>query len=203
MIGIIDCNIGNLGSISNILSLLSVEHIIVTQPSQFDLCDKYIFPGVGAFDSVASNIAKSGLFDQLENHVVHKGKYILGICVGLQIFCRQSEEGICTGFGWFEADVKKFQPQQGFKVPHMGWNKISHSGEIAIFEGVMSDLSRFYFLHSYYVDSATPEQHALSSYHVPFASSVQKNNIIGVQFHPEKSHKYGIQLLSNFVGLKS
>ena len=203
MIGIIDCDIGNIGSINNIFSILNIDHKVVKTAEDYEKCDRFVFPGVGAFDTVANKVAQCGAAEHLETQIVGKGKYVLGICVGMQIMCRGSEEGRLPGFGWFDTEVKKFKPDAKRKTPHMGWNKVTDPGGMDIFEGILSEYSRFYFLHSYHVQNVDGCQNAITRYGENFTCAFQKDNMIGVQFHPEKSHKYGISLFKNFAELKS
>lgn len=201
-IGIIDYGMGNIGSIQRKLSLLNVKNIIVNDKSTLAKVDKLILPGVGHFGSAMEQIKKLDLQESLNDAVLVNKKPILGICLGMQLMAGFSEEGNQKGLGWFDAEVCKFSPvkPQEFKIPHIGWNEIYFQKKSLLSEGI--DDFDFFFVHSYYF-KCTNQKDILttSSYDIEFVSAVEKDNIFGCQFHPEKSHKQGEVLLRNFINL--
>lgn len=204
MIGIVNYGSGNIQAIANIYSRLNIETKIITNPSELCEAEKLILPGVGAFDETMKQLIDSGLKEELDNLVFIKKKPILGICVGMQIMAESSEEGTLDGLGWIKGRVKKFD-MSWFKekpyLPHMGWNTITPKIEHPIFFNLDSEQG-FYFVHSYYYECADDSNIlATSDYGIEFSSAVYNNNIFGMQFHPEKSHSNGIQLLENFTKL--
>ena len=202
MIVVIDYGLGNLGSILNMLKKIQAQAIISQSPQQILKADKLILPGVGSFDNGMKNISELGLRDVLNLKVVKEKTPILGICLGLQLFSEASEEGGLAGLAWLKARTIRFRVENSpnhLRVPHMGWNSVKKTKDSAMLNGFNEDW-RFYFVHSYHV-VVDDESDALlkTHYGYDFVSAVQKDNIIGVQFHPEKSHKFGMQLLKNFV----
>lgn len=201
MIVIVDYKTGNLGSIQNMLRKIGVQSLISDKKKDLEEASKLILPGVGSFDYGMLKLEELQLIDVLHRKVLDEKTPLLGICLGAQLCCLTSEEGVKPGFGWIKAHVKKFPTQQNgkrFPVPHMGWDFIKTEKESKLFEGITD--ARFYFVHSYYID-CTEKQDILGSnvYSTAYQSSFEKNNIIGVQFHPEKSHKFGQKLLKNFI----
>jgi imidazole glycerol-phosphate synthase subunit HisH len=200
MIAIIDYEMGNLGSIRNMLAKLGFQSEITKDPERIAAADRLILPGVGAFDAGMESLERSGLIPILNKRVLDERVPTLGICLGMQLMCRRSEEGKCGGLGWIAADVVRFQPADStIKVPHMGWNVVVPAQPAALIEG-MPDESRFYFVHSYFVRCELPSDVLLTSSHgQPFHAAFRHDNLWGVQFHPEKSHRFGMQLLRNFA----
>jgi imidazole glycerol-phosphate synthase subunit HisH len=203
MIVIIDYRMGNPGSILNMLKKIGVPAIISSQPDQIWAADKLILPGVGAFDAGMANIKELGLLDLLNEAVLVQKKYILGVCLGMQLMARSSEEGVLPGLGWIEADSVRFRfqgQQNHLRIPHMGWNEVSVCKNNTLFKGLEG--AHFYFVHSYHLVCDHPDNViAYTSYGYDFASAIRHDNILGTQFHPEKSHKYGMRLYQNFIGL--
>ena len=201
MIAIINYGLGNVGSIHNMLNFLGVESKIIDSPSQLKDADKIILPGVGSFDRAIQQFNSSGMRELVEQLVVEVGIPILGVCVGMQMLANSSEEGKLPGLGWVDGNVKKFNVTsmlQSQNLPHMGWNNVRSEMEDGLFND-MKGKKRFYFLHSYYFDCFQESNIiGLTDYGFHFTSAIKKNNIFGVQFHPEKSHHYGAQLLKNF-----
>lgn len=204
MISVIDCGLGNVGSIINMLKRLRVEAQCVSTPEQVAKSDKLILPGVGAFDYGMSRLQELSLVGVLNEAVLERRVPILGICLGLQMFTRGSEEGKRPGLGWIAGDTVRFrfpQSEPQLKVPHMGWNSI----EIPQPDSLLQNLPvepRFYFVHSYHlVCDDSKSVMTWTNYGYRFASGVRFKNIWGTQFHPEKSHKFGMVLLSNFGAL--
>ena len=201
MITIIDYGLGNLKSIQNMLKKLGFDSEITSNIDIIAKSSKIILPGVGSFDSAMRNINDLGLLDVLNKKAKNDKVPILGICLGMQIMCNESEEGKMKGFSWIDAKVKlfKFESNQ-YKVPHMGWNIVIPKKESAIFKHNNTKPFRFYHVHSYYVELKDSSQEiAYTNYGFPFTTSFQKENIFGVQFHPEKSHKFGFELLNYFA----
>jgi glutamine amidotransferase len=204
MIGIVNYGSGNIQAIANNYNRLNIETKIITDARGLNEVDKLILPGVGAFDETMRQLVDSGLKEELDKLVIQQKKPILGICVGMQILAESSEEGDLAGLGWIKGRVKKFDVSAYMHkpyLPHMGWNTISPKIDHPIFSNLDSEQG-FYFVHSYYFESIDESNIlATSDYGMEFSSAVYNNNIFGVQFHPEKSHSNGIQLLENFAKL--
>lgn len=202
MIVVIDYGLGNLGSILNMLKKIQAEAVISRNPEQILKADKLILPGVGSFDNGMRNISELGLRDVLELKVMKEKTPILGICLGLQLFTEASEEGKLPGLAWLKARTARFKvdsSQNHLRVPHMGWNSVKKTKDSTMLNGFDSDW-RFYFVHSYHVEVDDDNDALLKThYGYDFVSAIEKDNIFGVQFHPEKSHKFGMQLFKNFV----
>jgi glutamine amidotransferase len=203
MIAIIDFGMGNLGSIHNMLTRMNYDSEIVSDPERIKLATKLILPGVGAFDTAMTNLENRGLLPVLNELVMERKIPLLGICLGMQLLCQQSEEGRLRGLGWIDADVVRFafSPEQNLRIPHMGWNTVRLAKDSVLFKDMYPE-PRFYFVHSYYVkcknqDTVLAETH----YGREFASAIMSDNIYGVQFHPEKSHKFGMKVLGNYAEL--
>lgn len=199
---VIDYGMGNLGSIANMLKYLGATAVISADKSVIEQADKLILPGVGHFDRAMQNIHQLELFDLIQFKAMDQKTPIMGICLGMQLMCNSSEEGVDKGLGLVDAEVKKFNfdKAQNLKVPHMGWNKVELAKPDSLITNRLTADARFYFVHSYYV-TCNNELDVLTKswYGHSFISSFEKNNIVGVQFHPEKSHKYGITLFRNFI----
>jgi imidazole glycerol-phosphate synthase subunit HisH len=201
MITIIDYKTGNLGSIQNILRRIGEESIVTSDTALIAKASKLILPGVGAFDTGMKNLTELGLTDILNKKVIIEKVPVLGICLGMQLMSKGSEEGSFPGLGWIDSTTLRFRFQNTaeYKIPHMGWNFINQHKTSRLFDSMYAD-PRFYFVHSYYFSAANPDDIVTStSYEIEFTSSVERGNIMGVQFHPEKSHKFGMKLLKNFV----
>ena len=201
MIAIIDYGMGNPGSIKSMLRKLGVQSQITSDPSAIDAAEKLILPGVGAFNAGMRNLRESGLVPLLTDKVMKDHVPVLGICLGMQLMGHSSAEGMEPGLSWINADAKLFAlpPGSRLKVPHMGWAPVVLNKRSALMDAVNDDL-RFYFVHSYYMECADSEDVLLKASHgIDFAAGFEKGNVLGVQFHPEKSHKFGLKLLENFV----
>jgi glutamine amidotransferase len=202
MIVIIDYQTGNIGSIANMFKKIGAEALISSQIDDIRRADKLVLPGVGAFDTGVENLRQGNLLDILEEKVIRQKTPILGICLGMQLFSRESEEGQLPGLGWIDAQTVRFRfepDQQNLKIPHMGWNQVKVWRESPLFSQEEEN-PRFYFVHSYHVVCRDPNNVlATSHYGYEFTSAVIKDNIAGCQFHPEKSHKFGMRLFTNFV----
>jgi glutamine amidotransferase len=204
MIGILNYGSGNVQAIANIYNRTNFPYKIIRKPDELNDVDKLILPGVGAFDETMKVLNSSGLKEKLDEEVLVKKKPVLGICVGMQILSNGSEEGDLEGLGWIKGYVKKFdilQVREKPFIPHMGWNHVDSKIQHELFNNVEYDLG-FYFVHSYYFEASNVNNIlATTDYGDKFTSVVINENIYGVQFHPEKSHSNGIQLLSNFSRL--
>lgn len=201
-IGIINYGCGNLKSVENAVLILGYQPTILTSPKSLNQFHKIILPGVGAFPQAMANLTATGFKDGLNNIYEQGDVKILGICLGMQLMCVSSEEGKPTdGLGWLDARVVSLSNRidSHFKVPHLGWNNLSLKKEHLVFEGV-PDQSDVYFVHSYCVECADERDViATSEYGIRFVSIFSHENIIGMQFHPEKSHTIGLKLLKNFL----
>ena len=199
MVGIINYGLGNLGSIQNMLKVIGEKAVISFDPKELDKCDRYILPGVGAFDAGMKKLNESGLTDYIKKKANEK-EPILGICLGMQLLGRKSEEGILPGLGLIPFDNIRFKlDDTDLKVPHMGWDIVDFKQDNPLLKG-LTGIQRYYFVHSYHAQCDFNENVLMTcDYGYEFAASVVKDNIIGVQFHPEKSHNFGMSLLRNFV----
>lgn len=205
MIVIVDYGMGNLGSILNMLKKAGAEAVIGATPDSIAAADKLILPGVGAFDAGMRNLQERGLREVLEQKVVQERTPLLGICLGMQLLSRRSEEGNLPGLGWLAADTVRFRfaEDSPLKIPHMGWNEPRPRGAATLFAPLAQD-ARFYFVHSYHVVCDDPgDVAAVADYGGEVVAAVESGNIFGVQFHPEKSHRFGLQLLQTFAELRS
>ncbi|CAN5330162.1 imidazole glycerol phosphate synthase subunit HisH [soil metagenome] len=203
MISVVDCGMGNVGSVVNMLRHIGEDAELASTADQIANSDKLILPGVGSFDHGVQLLRRGGISDALNIAVLERRVPILGICLGMQLFCRGSEEGNLPGLGWISADVVRFRqsPESEIKIPNMGWNVID-TGTLDVLFQKMSQGARFYFVHSYHVIcDDIKDVCAWTEYGYRFASAVRSKNIWGTQFHPEKSHKFGMQVLSNFAAL--
>jgi glutamine amidotransferase len=202
MIALIDYGLGNISAFANLYKRVNVKVSIARTPAEMASATKLILPGVGAFDGAMDRLDKSGLRPALEELVLEKRTPLLGICVGMQMLGESSEEGQRPGLGWLPGKVKSFRSRSGFNLPlpHMGWNDVTPVSDNAIFRSL--DSARFYFLHSFYFESAAQSDvSAVTDYGGQFSCAVNRGHIFGVQFHPEKSHRFGTQLLRNFADL--
>ena len=201
---IVDYQMGNLRSIQNMLRKIGVDSLISHRPEDIAKAQKLILPGVGAFDSGMKHLGGMGLKDALDQKVLADKTPILGICLGMQLFTIASEEGTEPGLGWIDAETVKFDfgdNHEKLKIPHMGWNVVTPQKQNSLFKD-LNDEIRFYFVHSYHVVPKNGDGVlGKTPYGFDFVSIIRKDNIYGVQFHPEKSHRFGMNLLRNFVEL--
>ena len=197
-IGIIDIGIGNTRSISNVLNREGISNEIIYKPEDLSRIDKMILPGVGAFDPAVKGLKSSGFGNKILEKV-SQGTRLLGICLGAQLLYQNSEEGDLEGLGLLDGAVLKFGESDIYKVPHMGWNTLSIERDIPLLQNISSG-ERFYFAHSYFIRNENEEHSvARTKYNLEFDAIVNKDNVSGVQFHPEKSHSQGIKILLNFA----
>lgn len=200
-VAIIDYGSGNIGSIVNIFRKAGAVAVLSADPGELRRASHLVLPGVGAFDTCMRNLRQSGLIPLLEERVLQKGTPLLGICVGMQMLSRGSEEGTEPGLGWIAAVTRKFVAPPGttLRIPHMGWNAVRPARPVPLFAG-LEEGARFYFVHSYHVQCDDPaDVVGTTDYGGAFTAAVRRGNIAGVQFHPEKSHKFGARLIGNFV----
>lgn len=200
MVGIINYGLGNLGSIQNMLKVIGEKSVISNDLDKLEKCDKYILPGVGAFDAGMQQLNESGLRDFIFQKVINEKKSILGICLGMQILGRKSEEGKLPGLGLIPFDNIRFRLKDNeMKIPHMGWDIVDFKHSHPLINS-LKGTQRYYFVHSYHALCDSDENVLMTcDYGYEFAAAVVKDNIMGVQFHPEKSHDFGMALLDNFV----
>lgn len=202
MIGIVDYGLGNVRAFANIYRSLDIPAHPVKNAADLLKCERLILPGVGAFDYAMHRLTASGMLEVLNHKVLEDRVPVLGVCVGMQIMATGSDEGSAPGLGWIPGRVERFSDAwftQATHLPHMGWNDIDRSLEEPLFRGI--EAPQFYFLHSYFFnprDAGNVIAH--THYGIRFASAIRKSNIWATQFHPEKSHHWGIALLKNFAG---
>ena len=205
MLTLIKYGSGNVRAFMNIFRQLNCEFVVAERPEQLEGASKIILPGVGAFDQTMQLLKDSGFVEPLNRLVLEHGLPVLGVCVGMQIMAESSEEGDLPGLGWFKGRVRKINEsliQTKPFLPHLGWNSVTQTRESTLLEGLDFD-SGFYFLHSYRLECQDLADVLLvAEYGEAFPAAVQRDNIWGFQFHPEKSHRNGIQLLKNFGELK-
>lgn len=202
MIAIIDYGMGNIGSIMNMIRKAGGESIYTADPDQITGASKIILPGVGAFDQGMQRLEEKGLIGLLHRKALEEKVPFLGICLGMQLMTRGSEEGKRAGLGWFAADTVRFHfdtGQPALRVPHMGWNEVELKQDHYLFKDMPEDPA-FYFVHSFHAECDHASQVLTSTvYGYEFASALARGNLCATQYHPEKSHRYGLQLIRNFV----
>lgn len=202
MISIVDYGLGNVQAIANIYSRLNIPVRAVRTADELASAERIILPGVGAFDWAMTRLEQSGMRPVLEELVIRRRRAVLGICVGMQMLADRSEEGQLPGLGWIPGEVKRFDESRikdPTHLPHMGWNDVVPLWRNCLFQDFEEE-ARFYFLHSYYFcPQVSSDVLSETDYNGKYASGVKRGNIFGVQFHPEKSHQWGIRLLKNFA----
>ncbi len=201
MIAIIDYKTGNLGSIQNMLKKIRVESVITSSAEEIAKATKLIIPGVGSFDQGMNNLHELGLTEILNRRAIEEKIPVLGICLGMQLMTKRSEEGKIPGLCWIDANTIRFcfSDTVEYKTPHMGWNFINQHKKSRLLTDMYPN-ARFYFVHSFFVSPNEPSDIlTTTTYETEFTSSFEKGNILGVQFHPEKSHKFGMKILKNFA----
>lgn len=202
-VAVLDYGMGNIGSVLNMLRRVNIVGVPLSDPSTINDFRAIILPGVGNFDRAMDNLISLGMSDAIIHASQSQSKLILGICLGMQLLCNSSEEGSRQGLGLIDANVKRFRVPEPteLKVPHMGWNKIKPCNPRSRVCDFLTSSSKFYFVHSYYVECLDPKNVvATTSYGINFASMIQSGSTIGVQFHPEKSHVHGMRLLQGLLG---
>lgn len=201
MITIIDYGVGNIFAFQNVYKRLNIQTKIAKKADDLINVEKIILPGVGSFDYAMEQLNNSGMRENLDDLVLNKNIPVIGICVGMQIMAKRSEEGKLEGLNWIDSEILKFDKKlikHRTKLPHMGWNDVIPIKRNPLFKD-LEDSSIYYFLHSYYFKCNDLENNlANSNYGISFSSAINKNNIYGIQFHPEKSHKNGEKILYNF-----
>jgi glutamine amidotransferase len=204
VITIVDYGLGNILAIANIYKRLDLPVTVASDAAILARAERIVLPGVGAFDWAMSRLQASGMRDTLDRLVLEDRRPVIGICVGMQMLARRSDEGTAPGLGWIDADVRLFDDARftgATHLPHMGWNDVVPRSGDPLFAGLEQD-ARFYFLHSYYFEPREPSDTlGTADYGGPFCCAVRRGNVMGVQFHPEKSHQWGIRLLKNFAEL--
>ncbi|RZQ56290.1 imidazole glycerol phosphate synthase subunit HisH [Pseudidiomarina tainanensis] len=204
MITIINYGMGNLGSISNMFRYIGVESKVTSNLDEIRDAEKILLPGVGAFDAAMTKVNESGIREVLDYKTLEEKVPVLGICLGMQLLTARSDEGKLAGLGYIDAETKAFRGriEREYRVPHMGWNVVNSNFErqCSLVDGFQNlDEVRFYFVHSYFVEVHSSENSLMTcDYGLKFDCGIIKDNIMGVQFHPEKSHKFGMRLLKNF-----
>jgi glutamine amidotransferase len=202
MIVIVDYGVGNLSSVGNMLRKAGGDSIVSRDPGLVLAADKLLLPGVGHFDHGMKMLNASGLRETLDRFALELRRPVLGICLGAQIMGKSSEEGILPGLGWIDMTCHRFEAMPGIRVPHMGWNQILRKKPSPLIDQMAED-ARFYFVHSYRMSCAESEDVLATAKHgVEFVCAVQRDNIIGTQFHPEKSLRHGLALMKSFVEIK-
>ena len=203
MITIVDYGMGNLGSVKNMFKFIGVKSTIESDPDKIKSASKILLPGVGSFDTAMEKINKNNLKEVLDEKALKERVPVLGICLGMQLLTKSSDEGSLDGLGWIPAKTISFKDRvsKKYRVPHMGWNVVNKSNESLLTQGFDEfDETRFYFVHSYFVQVEDEKNSILKTdYGLKFDSAIQKDNIFGAQFHPEKSHKFGMNIFKNFA----
>ena len=204
MITLIDYGVGNIFAFQNVYKRLDIPTKIAKTQEDLVGAEKLILPGVGSFDYAMNQLNGSGMREKLDELVIQKKIPVIGICVGMQMMGNRSDEGSLDGLKWIDSEILKFDEsliQQRTKLPHMGWNDVTPVSNHPLFSGLEKE-AIFYFLHSFYFKCNNPtDSIAVSDYGISFTSAVNRDNIFGIQFHPEKSHQYGEKLLHNFANL--
>ncbi|MFZ2155538.1 MAG: imidazole glycerol phosphate synthase subunit HisH [Bradyrhizobium sp.] len=204
MIAIVDYGLGNIAAFASVYNRANIKVAVARTAGDLKGASKLILPGVGHFDHAMRLLQESGMRGALDDMVLGDKVPVIGVCVGMQILARSSEEGNLPGLGWIDGEVRAFKSTEATRnmpVPHMGWNDVRPLSQSRLFDA-LHDNARFYFLHSYYMNCDRQEDAlATCNYGADFVCAVQSSNIYGVQFHPEKSHSFGNRLLRNFAGL--
>jgi imidazole glycerol-phosphate synthase subunit HisH len=203
MLTIIDYGIGNLSSIKNMLKKVGLTDCVISKEvADIERADKLILPGVGHFDYGMRQLRAAPFFDALNQRVLHDKVPVLGICLGAQLLTKSSEEGEEQGLGWIDAQTVRFDSQKmpsALKVPHMGWSDVQFNPKSKLFDGV-EEVPRFYFVHTFHLVCNDPTDAAVQcNYGYEFTAGIERGNILGMQFHPEKSHRFGMKIVENYI----
>lgn len=202
MITIIDYGMGNLGSVFSMFKRIGIKSHVTSDLEEIHKARKILLPGVGAFDQAMRRISESGMQKVLNDKAIKEKVPVLGVCLGMQLLTESSKEGNLSGLGWIPGRALSFAEElndTSLKIPHMGWNNVVKTKSSALTND-FTDEYRFYFVHSYFVKCKERSNAILeSTYGLTFDSAIQRDNIFGAQFHPEKSHKYGMKLFENFA----
>lgn len=205
MIAIVDHGMGNLGSVANMLRRIGADSVRTADPAVIGSADKIVLAGIGAFDGAAARLAELGLVEVLDEMALERRVPILGVCLGMQLMARSSEEGSRTGLGWVDAEVRRFafDPERALPLPHMGWQPVTITRASPLFEEE-GEPQRFYFSHAYHLVCADAGDVAgTATYGYEFAAAIHRGNLMGTQFHPEKSHRFGLEIYRRFAGLSA
>jgi glutamine amidotransferase len=203
-VAIIDHGMGNLGSVQNMLRRLGATSVRTTDPAEIAAADRIVLAGIGGFDGAMGRLEELGIVDVLNDRALNSSTPVLGVCLGMQLMARRSDEGRMGGLGWLDAEVRRFEfpPERKLPVPHMGWQEVDVTRANPLIDG--EGRPRFYFSHAYHVVCRDPSDVvATATYGDPFVAAVQRANIFGTQFHPEKSHVFGMDVYRRFLGLAS
>lgn len=201
-VAIIDHGMGNLGSVQNMLRRLGATSVRTTDPEEIAAADRIVLAGIGGFDGAMGRLDDLGIVDLLNDRVLNAGTLILGVCLGMQLMAQRSDEGRLGGLGWIDAEVRrfKFPPERKLPVPHMGWQEVDVTRPNPLLHS--EDAPRFYFSHAYHVACRDPQDvAATATYGAAFVAAVHRGNIMGTQFHPEKSHVFGMDVYRRFLNL--
>lgn len=200
-VGVVDYGLGNLRSVAGAVRRLGYDPLVTDDPAELERCEKLILPGVGAFGDGMRNLRERGLVEVLNRLVLDEGRSVLGVCLGAQLLARDSEEfGLHRGLGWIDASVRRLDPGDGLRVPHVGWNEVRQRSGCALFDRI-DDGELFYFVHSYRIEADSDDiVKGETPYGAAVAAVVQQGRVYGAQFHPEKSQLAGLRLLDNFLG---
>lgn len=197
-VSVVSYGLGNLGSVLNMLRRIDADPRVATTPEEVRTSERLLLPGVGAFDTGMRLLRDARLLEPIQDFAA-SGRPLLGICLGMQLLMDSSEEGVESGLGLISGLSRKFDDSIGLRVPHMGWNTLVPSRADPLLADLPED-SRFYFVHSYHVvPAATADTLAVTDYGAPFSSMIRANNVMGAQYHPEKSHAFGMQIFRNFA----
>jgi imidazole glycerol-phosphate synthase subunit HisH len=201
-VAIVDYGVGNVGSLTNMFDHIGVETCVVSTASEIAAADKLMLPGIGAFDTAMRNLRSRDLIGALNHAVLDRKRPVLGVCLGMQLLANDSEEGQEKGLGWIDASILRIRPSQpALKVPHMGWSELHTANPTPLFPE-KTDGERFYFAHSYYMSCRQKTDIAATvRYGEDLCVAVARGNVLGLQFHPEKSHRFGMRALSTFARL--
>lgn len=201
-VGVIDYGLGNVRSVTSAVERQGYRAVLTRNPQDLARVDRLVLPGVGAYGDAMARLHNYGLVPVLHEQVLEKRKHILGICLGMQLLCEESDEfGHCEGLGWLPAKVRRLEVSEGLRLPHVGWDDLEQVEDSPLFDGIADD-ALFYYVHSFYADSREADVvKGICDYGMSFAACLSMQNIHGVQFHPEKSQLHGLNLLKNFLNL--